>query len=82
MKIKKVITIELHGESETDIEYAFEEATEQIRDGFTFGFDGNSTGSYRFDVATTDKSVVTDLKPRGVVVTSAAVQQLIEQEDV
>lgn len=41
-------TIEITGETESDVEIAVEAVLDNIRRGNTSGFDRNDTGSYRF----------------------------------
>jgi len=46
-----MITVDIHaeGESDSDIEFALEEALRKIKEGYHSGADVNDTGRYYFD---------------------------------
>lgn len=46
--VRKTITIELNGLDDDEIEFALEEATRKIKEGYTSGFDQNESSSYSF----------------------------------
>lgn len=49
--MKKILyTITCEGETEEDLNLAFEEAGRLIKEGYTSGHDSNNTGSYSFDL--------------------------------
>ena len=48
--MKKIITIEVEGEEERDLELAQEEAFRLIREGYNSGMDSNDTGDFNFTV--------------------------------
>lgn len=53
--MKKILyTITCEGETEEDLNQAFEEAHRLIKEGFTSGYDQNDTGSYSFDLTELD----------------------------
>lgn len=47
--ISRTITINLSGQTEADVEDAFEEAVERLKGGFTSGHDSNETSSFSFE---------------------------------
>ena len=51
MKIKKIVTIELEGETEADIKSAFNIVVDKINMGCDMGGDGNDTKGYNFEVS-------------------------------
>jgi len=44
-------TIELHGETETDIELALDEVRRLVGEGFTSGHNSNDTGKFTFNIS-------------------------------
>lgn len=48
--MKRVITIEIEGDEEGDLELALGEALSRIKQGYTSGHDANDTGRFNFDV--------------------------------
>ena len=53
-QICKSVTIVLHGDTDEDIEQAFEEAVTLINAGNTSGHNSNDTGAFSFDVTDAD----------------------------
>ena len=49
--MKLELTIQIEGETESDLEYALEEVTRLVREGYSHGFNSNDTGSFNFDIA-------------------------------
>ena len=53
-QICKSVTIVLHGDTDEDIEQAFEEAVTLINAGNTSGHNSNDTGAFSFDITDAD----------------------------
>ena len=47
---EQIITINIQGETESDLDLAIDEAVSKIKQGFTFGMDSNESGGYDFKV--------------------------------
>lgn len=52
MKHEKIITINIEGETEFDLEMALDEAIIGINAGNIYGFNSNEEGSFEFNVET------------------------------
>ena len=48
----KRIVIVCRGDSDRDLEHAFDHAVNGVRAGYVFGHNGNDTGAYYFNVTT------------------------------
>jgi hypothetical protein len=49
-RIKHTITITLEGETDSDIEFAFQEAAKLICEGYVEGLNSNETGEFYFHI--------------------------------
>ena len=49
--MKLELTVQIRGETESDLEYALEEVLRLVREGYNHGFNSNDTGEFNFDIA-------------------------------
>lgn len=47
-----VLSVEIKGERQEDLELGLEETLRKVREGYTSGFDRNETGRYSFAILT------------------------------
>lgn len=52
--LRKTITIKLGGETDEDLDDAFQEVSRLLKDGFRSGFDANDFSRFSFEVENTE----------------------------